>query len=97
VVGAPPSGLGNVRIVSRKNLARIDLRPLEIALLEALRSWPTFSEVDWDEFVRRIEGLVNEGEIRLAPVLKAGGNDPSRNLRTHLGRLVEDVERADDR
>lgn len=97
VVGAPPSGLGDVRFVSRKNLARIELRPLEIALLESLRSWPTFSEVDWDEFVRRIEELVNEGQIRLAPVLKAGAKDPSRNLRTHLGRLIEDVEGAHSR
>jgi hypothetical protein len=71
-------------------MRRTDMQCAEMTLLVTLAN-PKHVALVSDEV------LVNEGEIRLAPVLHAGGNDPSRNLRTHLGRLVEDVEGADHR
>jgi len=97
IVGLPPTGLDDVRFRSRRNLARVELRSTEIALLEALREWPAYSVVDWDGLVERVGALVHEGEVRLDRVVKAGEKEASRNVRLNLRNLVHDLGGAEER
>jgi hypothetical protein len=64
VAGPVPSFEG-VRFHKRNNLARRDLSFWEIALLEALRSYPAYAEVSVAEFAARVRALVAEGKVRL--------------------------------
>lgn len=91
IVGLPPTGLDDVRFRSRRNLARLDLRPTEVALLEVLREWPAYSEVDWGALVDRVRTLTRGGDIRFARVRDAGEKEASRTLRENLRELVGDL------
>ena len=91
VVGTPPTNFPDVRFHSRKNLARIDLNPLEIAVLETLRAWPTYSEASWEDVVKRVGELWDEEAIRPARLSKVAAREPSPRLRERMSALLSDL------
>ncbi|MGH3275102.1 MAG: DUF6088 family protein [Streptosporangiaceae bacterium] len=83
VAGPVPSFAG-VRFHKRNNLARRNLGFWEIALLEALRSYPTYAEVDLDELAIRALSLSNEGKVRFSSLETAALGEHSPTLRQNL-------------
>lgn len=87
VVGAVPAGVDGVRISSRSNLARLELEPLEVGLLEVLREYPRHVDTGWERLVDRVRELAASDEIRLERVTKAAETERSPRLRECLGAL----------
>jgi Family of unknown function (DUF6088) len=83
-VAGPVPSLRGVRFHKRNNLARRDLSVCEIALLEALRSYPAFAEVSVDEFKIRVQSLAEEGKVRLGYVEKVARKEHSSALRRNM-------------
>lgn len=94
VLGTPPTNIPGARFHSRKNLARIDLNPREIAVLETLRSWPVSSEASWDELVKRVAELRDEGAIKVELLAKVAMREHSPKLREHMTTLVSQLTRS---
>lgn len=94
-VAGPTPTLKGVRFHQRNNLARRGLSFLEIALLESLRDFPRYAEVDFDVVTRRVEELVANGRIRLARVRKAAASEHSPALRRNLQAVLEGLGRGD--
>jgi hypothetical protein len=94
-VAGPTPTLKGVRFHQRNNLARRGLSFLEIALLESLRDFPRYAEVDFDGVTRRVEELVADGRIRLAKVGKAAASEHSPALRRNLQAVLEGLGRGD--
>jgi hypothetical protein len=86
-VAGPVPSLSGVKFHRRNNLARRDLSVCEIALLEALRSYPAFAEVTVEEFAIRVQSLVEEGRVRLGHVERVAGKEHSAALRRNLAAL----------
>ena len=89
VLDRPPKGICGVQFVTRSNLDRRDLAPLEIAVLEVLRDFPAYIDpgVDTDDLRARLGALVAAGRIdagRLVAVASrehhAGGRDRAVSL-----------------
>lgn len=95
VLGSPPTSVPGVRFHSRKNLARIELNPSEVAVLEVLRAWPAHSEASWDELTSRVAGLRDEGAINLERLAKVALREHSPALRDHMKALVSELYAAD--
>ncbi len=93
VAGPVPSFEG-VRFHKRNNLARRDLGFWEIALLEALRSYPAYAEVSVAEFAARVRALVAEGKVRLAHLEMAARREHSPALRHNLAAVREQLPEA---
>lgn len=94
VLGPPPTNIPGVRFHSRKNLARIELNPREIAVLEMLRTWPTHSEASWDELVKRVAELRDEGAIKPERLAKAAARERSPALRERMMALASGLQAA---
>ncbi len=66
VPGRAPAPVVGARFVSRSVERRIaGLRPVEVAVLEVLRSGPASIEKPWSELASTIERLAAVGEVRL--------------------------------
>lgn len=91
VVGPPPSSIPGVRFHSRRNLERLKLNYLEVALLECLRDWPRSVEADWSALVERTVELTSEGKIRLDRVLSAAAGEFAPEVRKRMKMLHEVV------
>jgi hypothetical protein len=94
VAGPVPSFEG-VRFHKRNNLARRNLGFWEIALLEALRSYPAYAEVGLDELATRACSLSAEGKVRFPSLESAARSERSpalrRNLAAVIARLPDDM------
>lgn len=90
VLGAAPTGISGVGFHSRKNLARIELNPREIAVLEVLRVWPMAGEASWIELVDRVRELHDEGAINLERLRKVASRERSPGLRQRMTALASD-------
>lgn len=93
VTGRVPEYMG-ARFHKRNNLARCDLRPLEIGLLEVLRDWPTTTDVDWEELTSRVRELADHNEIDLDEVATAARKERRPSLRKRTERLISEVAAA---
>ena len=94
VLGTPPTNIPGVRFHSRKNLARIDLNPLEIAVLETLRAWPTHTEASWDELVKRVAELRDAGAVKPERLAKVVAREHSPALRERMMALASGLQAA---
>jgi hypothetical protein len=90
VVGSVPTMRG-VRFRRRNNLARRDLNRWEIALLEVLRDYPRYVEVDPGDLADRVRSLATEGKVRLTEVKRAAESEPSPALRTNLPAILDSL------
>lgn len=91
VLGSLPTNIPGVRFHSRKNLTRIELNPREVAVLETLRAWPAHSEASWDELVKRVARLRDEGAVNLERLAKVAMRERSPALRQHMMTLVSEL------
>jgi hypothetical protein len=88
-VTGPAPTLDGVRFHRRNNVARHDLRFIEIALMEVLRDFPRHSEVDIEEVARMVRRLEQEGKLRFSKVEKAASSEHSPALRRNLEVIRE--------
>jgi len=88
IAGPVPSFEG-VRFHKRNNLARRSLGFWEIALLEALRSYPAYAEVGLDELATRACSLSAEGKVRFPSLKSAARSERSPALRRNLAAVME--------
>lgn len=86
-VAGPIPTFPGVRFHKRNNLARRDLNVMEIALLEALRLYPNYSEVSLSELKDRVHTLVADGKIRMDKLADAARTERSPRLRHNLALL----------
>lgn len=87
-----------VKFVSRSaSTKRRDerLRPLEVALLEAIRDWDTLVEVPLSDAFARIEQLIDGDLVRVDRLIKASATEPPRT-RERLRRLLNALGRPAD-
>lgn len=95
VPGRPPRPIRGVRFLSRQYHRReLDLRPLEVAVLEALRAGPGVVEVDWSELVQRIRMLVEAGHLRIDVLSEAAAKEFDLEVRTKFSELELELVHA---
>lgn len=87
----PTDPIPGIKQVSRRNLERLELNSLEIALLELLREPELFVEAGWDVLVGRVRDAVREGSIRLETLRAAVPGESSVAEREHFARLLDDL------
>jgi hypothetical protein len=88
VLGRVPKGLGGVSFTTRSNLARRDLTPTDVAVLEVLREFPRYCDVDWAAAVRRLRVLDRDGVIDLDAVAAAARTEHRAGVADRVGDLV---------
>lgn len=86
--------LKNVKLVTRSNIARVDLNAKEIALLELLRDPTTLVETGWDDLVGRVKIASSDGSIRLKVLRAAVPDESSRAVRANFARLDSALDAA---
>jgi hypothetical protein len=95
VPGRPPRPIRGIRFVSRQYHRReLGLRPLEVAVLEALRAGPAVVEAEWPEFVDRVGRLVHAGLIRLDVLGQAALMEFDVDVRHQFLTLDQEVRHA---
>lgn len=93
VVGHPESA-DQFKVRSRRNMARLDLTALEIALLEVLRAPKTLIEGGWKALVGAVRNLLTTRKIRLAKVATAVRTEHNQSVRDGFARLRLDLSPA---
>lgn len=90
VLGRPPKGIKGVRFVSRSNLDRRDLTPIEIAALEVLRDFPSHTDpgIGWSDVRARLDLLASDGQINLDRLLAAARSEHHAKVRDRARRLA---------
>lgn len=97
VPGRAPRDPRAVRFVSRvASVARREerLQPMEVALLEVLREWDSLVELSRNDAIARIKSHVDEGTLRVDPIVQASVTEPPR-VRERLRELLEAVGHAE--
>jgi hypothetical protein len=92
-VAGPVPSLEGVRFHKRNNLARRNLGFWEIAILEALRSYPAYAEVGLDEIASRACSLSADGKVRLPALESAARSERSLALRRNFAAVLERLPR----
>ena len=66
VPGRPPRPIWGVKFLARPYHRReLGMRPLEVAVIEALKAGDAFIEADWPDVVKRVGELAHDGHVRL--------------------------------
>ena len=66
VPGRPPRPIWGVKFLARPYHRReLGLRPLEVAIIEALKASDAVIEAEWPTIVKRIDELVEGGHVRM--------------------------------
>lgn len=95
VPGRAPRPMAGVRFLARQYHRReLGLRPIEVAVLEALRGGAVVVEFDWPDFVERISGLVEAGHVRLDVLRQAAGREFDVSVRARFNELDQAVSYA---
>lgn len=96
VPGRKPQGLAQIRFTSRSPVARRDLRPLEVAVLELLREWPKYSEQGWPAFTAKVRELAEHGEVDVERVVAVARRERHVRAREHAERLRAELAEGID-
>lgn len=91
VPGRVPRGMAQIRFSSRSPVARRDLRPLEVAVLEMLREWPRYSEESWLVFVARVRELVAHGDVAVEHVTAVARRERHASARVNAELLRSEL------
>lgn len=89
-----PENVPGARFRIRRNMARLSANPLEIAILEVLRTWPAFAEVSWEDLRARVRSLADDGVIDLKRLRRIALDEPSPRARELVGALTADLAKA---
>jgi hypothetical protein len=89
-VAGPVPTLEGVRFHRRNNAARHELNFFEVALMEALRSYPRYAEVGIDRVAATVRRLEAEGEADWSKIKRVARSEHSPKLRQNLA-TVDDM------
>lgn len=93
VPGRAPARWPGVRFVRRPTTRRaLGLRPVEVAVLEALAD-PYAIEVSWTVTVERVAELTRDATVRLPVIARAVAAERSVGLRERWEMLCDDLRR----
>lgn len=88
IAGRTPKPVQGVVFTSRPITRRLlGLVPLEVALLETMRTWPTYSEVSYERLAESVHRFLHSGAIRpdrIEQALRAERSPHARELWHHL-------------
>jgi hypothetical protein len=92
-VAGPVPTLEGVRFHRRNNAARHELNFFEVALMEALRSYPRYAEVGIDRVAATVRRLEAEGEADWSKIKRVARSEHSPKLRQNLATVDEFLSR----
>jgi len=87
VVGRIPERVKGVRFHRRSNGSRLRLSYLEVAVLEALRTWPKYAETDWRGLVSSVRELMTSCSINIDNLDSVIDGERSTPTRDNFGHL----------
>ena len=79
---------------SRRNRARGELNPREIALLELMRDPQVFVETGWESLVDRYSDARARGLVRESPLGRAVASERNQSVRSNFATLLADGARS---
>jgi hypothetical protein len=88
-VAGPVPTLEGVRFHRRNNAARHELNFYEVALMEALRTYPRYAEVGIDRVAAAVRRLEKEGKVEWSKIERVARSEHSPKLRQNLARVDE--------
>jgi hypothetical protein len=92
VPGRPPRPIWGTRFFPRQHHRReLALRPLEVAVLETVAACAAVVEIEWPEYVERIDKLAAAGHIRLDVLREAAPMEHDRLIRQRFEVLDDDL------
>ena len=86
-----PTSVPGVKVTTRFNQARRRLAPMDIALLETLRTYPRFAQGGWSTFVDRVRQLADDQVIHPQLVADVARTERSVATRKNAQRLLSDL------
>ena len=90
VPGRAPVGVSGIEFHSRPyTRAMHGLKPVEVAVLEVLRMWPSGVEDDWETLRESVADLVRTGIVRADKVSAAVADEHTPAVRGLWGELAE--------
>lgn len=95
VPGRAPTPVTGARFVSRSMERRIaGLRPIEVAVLEVLRSGPASIEKPWSELASTIGRLAAVGEVRLEALASSAADEHHVATRERWAELATSLPKS---
>jgi len=88
------AAIDGVTQYSRRNRARGELNPKEIALLELLRDPGVFVESGWESLVGRYTDAQAQGLVREAHLERAVASERNQSVRHNFATLLADAARS---
>ena len=88
VVGRAPKGLSGVHFVARSNVDRVVLTPIEVSVLEVLRTYPDYVEKPWLDVQKRVRSLIASGKVDPATLAKVARSERSSDLQNRLNSVI---------
>lgn len=79
--------IDGVKQHARRNVARMNLNEMEIALLELLRAPEVYVEAGWQNLVGKVREAASEGTVRLNLLRSALPGERNRTVRDNFERL----------
>jgi hypothetical protein len=88
IPGRVPKPIPGVVFTSRPLTRRlVGLRPLEVAVVETLRTWPMYSESSWEDFAAAISRAIGRGAVRPKQLVAALHGERSPQARALWAKL----------
>ena len=95
VPGRPPRPIWGVKFLARPYHRReLGMRPLEVAVIEALKAGDAFIEADWPDVVERIRSLVVGDHVRFGVLRLAVEKERDLELRRKFATIDQELDRA---
>ena len=95
VPGRAPAGVPGIEFHSRPYTRALrGLKPVEVAVLEVLRMWPSGVEEDWDALRDRVADLATKGIVRTEHVSAAVADERTPAVRRLWEQLVGTLAEA---
>lgn len=95
VPGRVPMPVPGVKWVSRPFVRReLALAPVEVALVEVLRDWPSGVEGEWKDLVASTAELISKGEVHVERVSSDIASERRTALRERWSVLLDDMALA---
>lgn len=92
VPGRCPAPVDGIRFVSRSIERRLAaLRPPEVAVLEVLRTGPSFVEARWTKVGRRVRKLAAQNEVRVEAIAEQVAIEHHVGARERWSAIAESI------
>jgi hypothetical protein len=92
VPGRPPRPVWGTRFFPRQHhRSELALRPLEVAVLETVAACAAVVEIEWPDYVERIDKLATAGHIRLDVLRTAAQLEHDHRIRRQFDVLDDEI------